>query len=149
MASVEMFRGGISESEIARRLGVTPQAVHGWHVLFKRGGEEALRKRRRTGRPSSLTPAERKRLAVILVAGAVRAGYSTDLWTTERVADVVKRRFEVDYTTVGVWKLLRSMGFSWQRPKRQAKERDERVIRDWLVNTWPRLQKKGEGEERS
>jgi len=148
MSALPLFREGISESEIARRLGVTPQAVHGWHLLFHRGGADALKKREHTGRPPSLTGLQKKKLAKLLLDGAVASGYSTDLWTTKRVRDIVKREFGMTYTTVGIWKLLRKMGFSWQRPKRRAKERDEKVIADWLMNTWPKLKKRGVGEGR-
>lgn len=148
MSAVLLFREGLSESEIAHRLGVTPQAVHGWHQLLRRGGADALRKRGHTGRPPSLTGLQKKKLARLLLDGAAASGYSTDLWTTKRVRDLVKREFGRIYTTVGIWKLLRRMGFSWQRPKRRPKERDEKVIADWLMKTWPKLKKRGAGEGR-
>jgi len=146
MSAAPLFREGLSESEIARRLGVSPQAVHGWHQLFRRGGADALEKRLHTGRPSSLTGLQKKKLAKLLLDGAAASGYSTDLWTTERVRDVVRREFGLTYTAVGIWKLLHRMGFSWQRPKRLPKERDEKVIADWLRDTWPKLKKRGSGE---
>ena len=148
MSAAPLFREGFSESEIARKLGVTPQAVHGWHQLLRRGGADALKKRPHTGRPPSLTEAQKKKLAKLLLDGAVASGYSTDLWTTERVREIVRRKFGATYTTVGVWKLLHKMGFSWQRPKRRPKELDEKAIADWLMNTWPNLKKRGTGEWR-
>lgn len=147
MVAVPLFRKGVSDSEIARRLGVTPQAAYRWHLLYTKGGADALKKHPHTGRPPSLTDSQKKKLTKLLLAGAVLSGYSTDLWTTERVKAVVKRIFGITYTTVGIWKLLHKMGFSWQRPKRRAKERDEKVIADWLMNTWPKLKKRGVGEE--
>jgi len=130
LSAAPLFHKGISDSDIARRVGVTPQAVHRWHLLFERGGADALKKSPHTGRPSALTEPQKKKLTKLLLAGAVASGYSTDLWTTERVRDVVKREFGRAYTTVGIWKLLHKMGFSWQRPKRHPKERDEKAIAD-------------------
>lgn len=148
MSAAPLFREGLSESEIARRLGVTPQAVHGWHKLFHRGGADALEKRLHTGRPPSLTESQKKKLAKLLLDGAATSGYSTDIWTTERVRDVLRREFGMKYTTVGIWKLLHRMGFSWQRPRRHPRERNEKGIADWLMNTWPKLKKRGSDEGR-
>jgi len=148
LSAAPLFRKGVSDSDIARRVGVTPQAVHRWHLLFERGGADALKKSSHTGRPPALTEPQKKKLAKLLLAGAVASGYPTDLWTTERVRGVVRRKFGMTYTTVGVWKLLHKMGFSWQRPKRRARERDEKVIATWLTDTWPNLKKRGTGEGR-
>jgi transposase len=144
--AAELFHQGVPEAEIARRLGVTPQAIHGWHQAYRRQGPNGLKKRPHTGRPPSLTDQQIKKLAELLRDGATASGYSTDLWTTERVRDLVKHHFHTTYTTVGIWKLLHRMGFTWQRPRTHPRERDEEVIATWLAEEWPQLQKKGDKE---
>jgi len=146
ISSAELFRKGLPEAEIARKLGVTPQAVHGWHQTYRQQGTNGLKKHPHTGRPPSLTSQQRKKLDRLLREGATASGYSTDIWTAERVRDLVKRQFQITYTTVGVWKLLRRMGFTWQRPRRHPRERDDQAIANWLAEQWPKLEKKGEKE---
>ena len=43
----------------------------------------------------------------------------------------------------GVWLLRRRLGFSAQKPERQARERDEAAIERWRRVTWPKLKTRG------
>jgi transposase len=38
-----------------------------------------------------------------------------------------------------VWRLLRGLGWSLQRPARRAAERDEAAIAWWRAQEWPRI----------
>jgi transposase len=38
-----------------------------------------------------------------------------------------------------VWRVLRQMRWSLQRPARRALERDEAAIRRWVAKDWPRI----------
>lgn len=67
-------------------------------------------------------------LAQLLKAGAIAAGYANELWTLPRIAALIDARFGVSLSTVGVWKTLRHMGWSVQRPAGQARQRDEEAI---------------------
>ena len=41
-----------------------------------------------------------------------------------------------------VWRLLyQRLGWSVQRPQRQAKERDQEAIRHWVAHQWPQITK--------
>jgi transposase len=56
---------------------------------------------------------------------------------------VIRKRFGVRYSPVGVWALLRhGLGWGWQKPERRAIQRDEAVIAQWKRNAWPRLKKR-------
>jgi len=57
------------------------------------------------------------------------------------VRETIQRRFGVRYSEVHVWRLLGKLGFSSQRPEKQAKERDEVAIARWKKRTWPALKK--------
>jgi hypothetical protein len=52
-------------------------------------------------------------------------------------AEVVRRRFGVEYTLAGLDLLLHRIGWSVQVPARQASERDEAAIAAWKEATWP------------
>jgi transposase len=38
-----------------------------------------------------------------------------------------------------VWRILRAMGWTLQRPQRRASERDEEAIARWVKTDWPRI----------
>jgi hypothetical protein len=51
-------------------------------------------------------------------------GYPNELWTLQRVAEVIERMTGVAYHPARVWHLLReSLGWSWQRPARRDRTR--------------------------
>jgi putative transposase len=93
------------------------------------------------GRPSKLTARHKRRLEALLLKGAQAAGFDTELWTCPRVAELVQRRFGVDYHVDHVGRLLHELGWSPQLPTRHAVERDEAAIRRWVHETWPRVKK--------
>src|SRR6267142_1089593 len=68
-------------------------------------------------------------------------GFPTDLWTLPRVATVIERLTGVPYHAGHVWYILRGLRWSLQRPARQARERDEPAIRQWIASRWPAVKK--------
>lgn len=142
MRAVALFRQGKSQAEVARMLQVSRQATSYWFALWKKQGRRGLRKAGRAGRKPKLAPINFKRLERALLRGPQAYGYSNALWTLERIASVVERLFHVRYHPGHVWKILRQLGWSCQRPIRKAKERDETLIRRWIQEEWPRIKKK-------
>jgi transposase len=57
------------------------------------------------------------------------------------VAALIEREFGVSYHVDHVWKVLRRLGWSCQKPERRARERDEAAIRRWRESDWPRIKK--------
>jgi putative transposase len=73
----------------------------------------------------------------VLDAGPAAQGWVDQCWTLARIAEVVRRRFGVEYTLAGLDLLLHRIGWSVQVPARQAAERDEAAITAWREETWP------------
>ncbi len=103
-------------------------------------GPEALKSRGRWGRRRGLDDAQRQALAEALKAGALAAGFATELWTLPRIGVLIQRLFGRRYSDSQVWRILQGMGFSPQRPTRRALERDEAAIRQWKKR-WPGVKK--------
>ena len=55
-------------------------------------------------------------------------GYATELWTLQRIVEVIEREFGVTYCKSTAWLVLKSFGFSCQRPTGLALQRDEKAI---------------------
>jgi len=74
----------------------------------------------------------------VLGAGPAAWGWDEDqCWTLARIAEVVRRRFGVEYTLAGLDLLLHRIGWSVQVPARRAAERDEAQIVRWREEAWP------------
>ena len=89
-----------------------------------------------------LSAKQSKLLVDKLLAGPEKLGYETSLWTCNRVANLIKQEFQVHYHPGHVWKVLRHLGWSPQRPVGRAVERDEAAIEKWKKEGWPALKKK-------
>ena len=142
LKGVGMLRAGTSQSEVARRLAVSPVAVHYWKLALEAGGTDALRAIPRPGRPPNVPRERLEELPRILARGALSYGFSTDLWTIPRILDVTEAEWGVRYDKSAMWRLLKRHGLSWQRPSRQAREKNLVAVRNWKQRTWPRLKKK-------
>ncbi|MEU8489369.1 winged helix-turn-helix domain-containing protein [Streptomyces sp. NPDC048641] len=70
-------------------------------------------------------------LEEVLDAGPTAAGWSDQRWTLARIAEVVRRRFGVEYTLAGMDLLLHRIGWRAPVPSRKATERDEAKIAAW------------------
>src|SRR4030042_4608760 len=114
----------LSLHEIARRIGCHASSVMRWRHALQSGGQDALKAKPVPGRPPRLTLKQRKRLVHLLTQGAMAHGYRTELWTTQRIADVIEKNLGVRYHRDHVGRLLRQMGWSHQKPERRAVERN-------------------------
>jgi len=134
-----MFRRNVPKATIARQLGVTYVSVWHWEKRWKAEGPDSWRDHRHPGAAPKLSASQRRQLVEVLVRGPRAYGYSTDLWTLKRVAEVMRKEYGVEYTLSGVWRVLRALGFSAQVPLTRALERDDDYIRHWVRKTWPEI----------
>lgn len=141
MRAARLLREGLSESEVARRVGVHRQSVNRWAKQFAAGGKKALKQAPRTGRPAQLSRRDLQGIEQGLKRGPEALGYGTSLWTSWRVADLIERECGVKYSTVHAWRVLRALGWTPQRPVGRALERNETAIRTWKRVRWPQLKK--------
>ena len=98
-----------SLTEVAQLVAADVSSVKRWKRAWKAGGVAALRSKPIPGRPAKLTAAHRRRLAKIVRAGPLKAGFTTDWWTCKRVAEVIRREFAVTYHPDHVGRLLHAL----------------------------------------
>jgi transposase len=139
LEAARLFAHGASQAEVARTFGVSAQAASIWYRRWHQGGEAALRGAGRAGRRPRLSQAELEAVDQALRKGPAAFGFDTDLWTLARIAAVIEQLTGVRYHPGHVWRLLRRLGWSPQRPARRAAERDEAAIARWRAQEWPRI----------
>ena len=136
---MRMLKRGVPQAEVARQCAVTRQTAMTWERMLAEN-PQAWR-RRPLGRPGALSQEDLKRLANLLLDGAVSNGFPNEVWTLARVAKLIEREFRVKYSVANVWHVLRALGFSSQRPSGRAIQRDEPAIKQWRAKRWPALKK--------
>jgi len=137
----KLFAEGATQAEVARRVGVSRVSAMRWYRSWRKGGRPALAVARRLGRPVRLSNEQLTRVERLLLKGPAAHGYTTELWTLPRMAVVIERETGIRYHPGHVWRVLRRLGWSLQKPAKQARERDEEAIRSWRKQSWPRLKK--------
>lgn len=142
MEAAQLLRQGLSQSAVAREVGVHRQSVSRWARELEESGMRGLRKAERSGRPAKLTPAQLRELERALKRGPEAFGFATGLWTASRVRELIEYRTGVRYHEDHVWRILRKLNWSCQRPTGKALERDEQAIRQWKKYRWPQIKKK-------
>jgi transposase len=138
LQAAELFAQGKTRTEVAGELGVSAQTASRWWQRWYEGGVAGMRTARQ-GKPAQLGPAGLAKIRRVLDRGAVAAGFDNDLWTLARVAEVIERVTGVAHHPGHVWRILKAMRWSLQRPARKAVERNERAIARWVAEEWPRL----------
>jgi len=123
MEAAELFAEGKTRAEIARILGVSWRAVHGWFKLWRAGGTQALNAKGKPGPQSKFSDEEVEVLSRHLIQGAIAHGYPNELWTLRRVSRLILETFGKTTSPSEVWRLLKRMNWSPQKPERKARER--------------------------
>lgn len=141
MAAGADLIAGMKQADVARKYGVTPAAVSLWAEIINENGIEGLRMRKAPGNPPKLDENSQERLVELLVDGPEQYGWDSGLWTSSRVAEVIRREFGIQYHPHNIPKLLRRLGFRLVKPKRRASEKDEALKEEWLRTTWVQVKK--------
>lgn len=136
---VELLRQGERAVVIARCLGVDRSSVYRWrqrdeHTVY------GLAAQPHPHRPRQLTDDQLRELEILLRQGPVAHGWPNPLWTTARVARLIRRHFGIPFHHDHVGRFLRQrLGWTPQKPQRRARERDEEAIQRWKQQEFPRI----------
>src|SRR5579883_3297790 len=115
LLAAQDLQRGLSQSQVARKFGVSRTTASRWHRALTGNGVEALRKRRAPGRPSRLTSQQLDGVAELFRQGPREAGYDTDRWTTARFADAIYARFAIRYDPDHVGRIMHRLGLREKR----------------------------------
>ena len=91
--AVELVEAGESPTVVARVLGITTSSLHRWRRLARQ--PDGLLARPVPGARRRLSDAQLSELEGLLRQGATAQGYPNQLWTSDRVAQLIRRHFGV------------------------------------------------------
>jgi transposase len=120
LLAAQDLQNGLTQSQIARKFGVSRTTASRWHGALNCRGVESLRKRRATGRPSRLNLEQQQGVAEIFRAGAKASGFTEDRWTTARFASAIDKCYGIRYDPDHVGRIMHQLGL---RPRYRAAER--------------------------
>jgi transposase len=148
MRALDLERGGWKPRESAVGLGVTEGAVIRWLAAARRGGPGALLSHPAQGPAPRLTTEQLRLIPDFLWHGPEAYGFRGEVWTCDRVVEVIAEEFAVSYSKSQVSRLLKRLGWTPQVPITRVIQRDEEAIERWRVESWPALKDKARRERR-
>lgn len=128
--------------ELAAELGKTRGALNRWLQWYEAEGVEGLYTKFAPGPAPKLDESQRRRLAGMVEAGPLVAGYETGVWTGPMIGDLIAEKFGVRYHEHHVPRLLHQLGFSVQRPRKRLARADLDAQAYWLKTRFPEIKKK-------
>ena len=141
LRAIQLLEEGHSFRSVAAQVHSSLSSVIRWQQAYQTRGKSGLKSKPTPGRPSRLSQKEKAKLLRILVRGSLAYGYQTDLWTLQRIREVIVGEFGVHYSLPHCWNLMIAFGWSCQKPVKRAKERNEEAIGKWKRWVWPQLKK--------
>lgn len=117
----------------------TVRTLYEWVKLFLLKGIQGLRPKKQSGKISRLNAFHKRRLQAMILAGPESEGYSTGVWTSALIQDLIFQRFGVEYAVAYIPQLLRGMGMSCTKVQTQDKRTNKEAQRKWEEEQFPAL----------
>jgi transposase len=133
---------GEKPSAVIASYGFSRQIIYKWlgEAKGKGRGLRALRSRKGTGRPRTLTAKQEQQLFRWINGKDPRQhGFDFGLWTRLVVRRLIADKFGANLGVTAVGKLLAKLGLTPQKPLKRAYERDPAAIEAWKHDTYPSI----------
>ena len=139
--AVEALVRGMSVTDVASAYQVDRTTLFRWRQRFEGQGAAGLERRNGSGRPRKLAELAEDVWSDIVLQPASVFGFETDLWTVRRVHQVLCHEYDAIVSRDTVWRRLREVGLTYQKPERQYFQIDEEARQEWLRKEVPKIRK--------
>ena len=126
-------------NKIAEAFGLNEKSVSRWFVKVNKYGKDILKSRKAKGNPPKLNQSELLQVIEWLKEDARNFGSPTPLWNCKQIQRVVKSKLNKSLAIPSVWEMLRKLNLTPQKPRKIAKEKDEKAADKWLKEEWPKI----------
>jgi transposase len=115
---------GASAYEASRAFGFSSRAIEYWIKRLASNGLNGLWDGKHPGRPSRLSASQTQRLRKELRRSPRELGYDQNLWDGVLLSHHLTKDYSISLSVRQCQRLFQQLGFSLQRPRRQASEAD-------------------------
>ena len=138
--AVRRVLDGESPEAVVAAIGMNPRTIYKWLERYHSGGLDALKAKPVPGRPPKLTAVQLRWLAkTIRGKNPQQLCFEFALWTVAIVREVIHDRFGVKLSEVSVGRVLKTLGFSPQRPLHRAWQQNPSLVQEWLETEFPKI----------
>lgn len=137
--ALELREKGWKVNKIAEAFGLNSGSVSHWFTKVERTGKESLKSRKAKGKEPKIKLNERLEIIEWLKEDARSFGFPTPLWTCKQIKILIKKKFNKTLSISNVWELLKKANLTPQKPKKVAFEKDEKAVKKWIREEWPKI----------
>lgn len=138
--AVKAVLDGEAMYDVADRFEVNYKTVSKWVCAFRLEGDSGLGSSKAPGPTPKLSDVQVRKLLHIIVGKDPRQlGFGSALWTIPIVSQLIESKFKIVLDHSTVWRLLKRMGLSPQKPVRRAFQRDEAACQRWMTTEFPKI----------
>lgn len=137
---VDAVQRGESIATVARVYKVAVRSIFDWLSWYRRGGWDALREGRRSGRPSKVSGRVLRWLYKSITLGdPTQYQFEFCLWTLGIIRQMLRQEKGIELSKSAVSRLLGQMGLSPQRPIYRSYKQKPRELKKYLTERFPEL----------
>jgi len=132
---------GMPTKALADKYRVSPA----WVRNLKRHRREtgSISPKQRSTWPRRFPVEKLSELEAYLTQGAIAHGWINELWTVQRVWELIKSKFQIDLSQGTVWRILkRDLKWSSIKPQTVLRERDEEKISRWRKQEFDEIRRR-------
>ncbi len=138
-----------SPEEVIKVFGLHRSCIYRWLNKYDAGGLESLDSSKAKGPQSKITAKQKQQLARMLLKNPTQLSFEYALWTIQMIVELIKKKFNVQYSIVQVSYILKEIGFSKQKPLQRAYQQDPQKVQQWLQKEYPAIKKEAKKEKRN
>lgn len=139
--AVQAKLNGMSMTNVAEAYQVDRTTIYRWVTRYHEQKEQGLVRRSVSGRPKVLKEIKNETFLSIILKPATAFGYETDFWSCDRVCHVVRKHFDVSTSRWTIWRRLRDLNLTYQKPERHYFEASEELREQWRAKELPKIKR--------
>jgi len=146
--AVLQVEAGESPEAVIKALGFDRTCIYRWIAAYREGGLDALKAKKIEGRPRKLSGKQLQQLYTLIVKNTpMQFRFAFALWTSGLIRELIRKKYGVALSEVSVWRLLKKMGLSPQKPLFRAYQQDPIKVDTYLKEEYPRIKRRAKAKK--
>lgn len=138
-----VIKEGITQTKAAKLFGFTVSSMSKYIKEYRLYGEASFTYKKRGVAPLTnryLSEEQSKELIAILLNNTPdELGLEKALWNSKVIQHFIEIKYSIKYSDRGIRQLMKTLGFSSQKPIKRAYQQNADKVSKWLTETYPAI----------
>ena len=139
--AIELRTKGWKVNKIAEAFGIERETVSRWISKAEKYGKNSLKSRKAKGAKPKLSIEQKEEIINCLKKSAMEFDFETPLWTSKRVKQLILKKFNISIHISKICQWFKKIGLSPQKPEKESPKKDNKLIKRWFKEEWPKIEK--------